>query len=92
MIKKFRTFFKDNLNLENRNKGYIYLFLSFIQSIIDLFAISSIIPLIIISINNSVPDFDNLYLNILTSFLKDNINNLNFIFFVIFSIFFLNIY
>lgn len=89
MIKKFRTFFKDNLNLENRNKGYIYLFLSFIQSIIDLFAISSIIPLIIISINNSVPDFDNLYLNILTSFLKDNINNLNFIFFVIFSIFFL---
>ena len=89
MINKFKTFFKDSLNTEDRNRGYVYLFLSFIQSILDLFAISSIIPLIIIFINNSIPDFDNFYLNIITLFIKDYIGNLNFIFVVIFSIFFL---
>lgn len=89
MINKFKTFFRDSLNTEDKNRGYVYLFLSFIQSILDLFAISSIIPLIIIFINNSIPDFDNFYLNIITLFIKDYIGNLNFIFVVIFSIFFL---
>jgi len=65
VIKNFLTFVKKNLSKKNKFRVFLYIIFDFFQSVLDLFAFSIIIPIILFVINREFISIDNKYLNFL---------------------------
>ena len=89
MIENFLTYVNKNLSKKNKFRVFLYVIFDFFHSVLDLFAFSIIIPIILFVINQEFTGIDNKYLNFLylqVSPYFSDITNLLSIVFIIFLI------
>ena len=83
------TFTRNHLPKKARIGALTYIFLSLVQTVLDLFAFSLFIPVIIFIIDSSLLQLDNQYLNFLDFYISDYLNDVPKLFGIFFIIFFI---
>tara|TARA_B110000977_G_scaffold200824_1_gene292780 strand:+ start:611 stop:2320 length:1710 start_codon:yes stop_codon:yes gene_type:complete len=83
------TFARNHLPKKARIGALTYIFLSLVQTVLDLFAFSLFIPVIIFIIDSSLLQLDNQYLNFLDFYISDYLNDVPKLFGIFFIIFFI---
>ncbi|MDA7689396.1 ABC transporter ATP-binding protein/permease [Candidatus Pelagibacter sp.] len=82
-------FTRNHLPKKARIGALTYIFLSLVQTVLDLFAFSLFIPVIIFIIDSSLLQLDNQYLNFLNFYISDYLNDVPKLFGIFFVIFFI---
>jgi ABC-type multidrug transport system fused ATPase/permease subunit len=83
------TFTRNHLPKKARIGALTYIFLSLLQTVLDLFAFSLFIPVIIFIIDSNLLKLDNKYLNLLNFYISDYLNDMPKLFGIFFIIFFI---
>lgn len=89
MFNHIITFTRNHLPKKARIGALTYIFLSLVQTVLDLFAFSLFIPVIIFIIDSSLLQLDNQYLNFLDFYISDYLNDVPKLFGIFFIIFFI---
>lgn len=87
MFNHLANFIKKHLPKKGRTGAITYVALSLFQTILDLFAFSLLIPVIIFMMNGNILEINNKYFNFLNNYISNYINNLPNLFGIIFLIF-----
>ena len=89
MFNHIVTFLQNHLPKKARVGAFIYIFLSLLQTVLDLFAFSLFIPVIIFYIDSSLLQLNNQYLKFIDIYISDYLNNMTKLFGLFFIIFFI---
>jgi len=81
------NFIKNHLPKKGRTGAIIYVVLSLFQTVLDLFAFSLLIPVIIFMMDGNILEINNKYFTFLNDYLTNYVNNLPSLFGIFFLIF-----
>ena len=87
MFNHLTNFIKYHLPKKGRAGAIIYVVLSLFQTVLDLFAFSLLIPVIIFMMNGNILEINNRYFTFLNSYISNYLDNLPNLFVIIFLIF-----